>query len=275
MYSAAAIFRTARFRIRGSCTADAAFRSKRISRHSLAFGLCTGKTEVSGPWASARRLMNPPGAKRCLKRSVLRAVDRRGFSLLELMLVLALLVIVAAFTYPSVTGPLDNSRLRYSGDQIRAAWARARTKAMESGRTYVFRCQPAGSNYVIEPWINNDDLLESDLVTQGGMAVGESAQEMAADSLGPKVETLPEKISFNASEIVAETRAQFLTATADSATEADATWSAPIFFYPDGSSSTARVVLMNQHDRYTVLTLRGLTGVVTMRGLLTSDELPK
>lgn len=191
------------------------------------------------------------------------------------MLVLGLLVIVAAFTYPSVSGPLDNNRLRYSADQVRAHWARAQTKAMESGRTYVFRCQPAGSNYIIEPWINNDDLLESDLVTQGGAAIGESAQEMAAVSLGPKVETLPENIAFMASEIVAENRAQFLTATADSTTESDPTWSAPIFFYPDGTSSTARLVLMNQRDRYVLLTLRGLTGVVTTRGLLTRDELPR
>lgn len=191
------------------------------------------------------------------------------------MLVLALLVIVAALTYPAISGPLDNNRLRYSADQIRASWARARTKAMESGRTYVFRCQPAGSNYVIEPWINNDDLLESDLVTQGGMALGESAQDMAAVPLGPKVEVLPENILFMASEIVAENRSQLLAATADSATEADSSWSPPIFFYPDGTSSTARLVLMNQRDRYVLLTLRGLTGVVTTRGLLTQDELPR
>ncbi len=200
---------------------------------------------------------------------------RRGFSLLEVMLVLGLLVIVAALAYPSVTGPLDNNRLRHSADQIRATWARARTKAMESGRTYVFRCQPTTGSYEIEPWINNDDLLESDLVTQGGVAVGASAQEATAVSLGPKVESLPENITFMASEIVAEMRSQLLAATADSATEADQTWSAPIFFYPDGTSSTARLVLMNQHERYVMITIRGLTGVVTTRGLLTRDELPR
>jgi Tfp pilus assembly protein FimT len=191
------------------------------------------------------------------------------------MLVMGLLVIVAALAYPSVTGPLDNSRLRHSADGVRASWARARTKAMESGRTYTFRCQPASGSYVIEPWINNDDLLESDVVTQGGVAVGESAQEMATVTLGPKVEQLPENITFMACEIVAETRSQLVVATADSATEADPTWSAPIFFYPDGTSSTARLVLMNQRDRYVLLTLRGLTGVVTTRGLLTSAELPQ
>jgi prepilin-type N-terminal cleavage/methylation domain-containing protein len=204
-----------------------------------------------------------------------KKTPKGGFSLLELMLVLGLLVIVAALAYPSVTGPLDNSRLRYAGEQVRACWARARTKAMESGRTYVFRCKPAGNTYIIEPWINNDDLLESDLVTQGGVAVGESAQEAAAVLQGPKEETLPENVIFVSSEIVAETRSQLLAATADSTTELDPTWSPPIFFYPDGTATTARLVLMNQRDRYMLVTLRGMTGVVTTRGLLTREELPQ
>lgn len=204
-----------------------------------------------------------------------RGDKRRGFSLLELMLVMGLLVVIAAITYPSVTGPLDNNRLRYSTDMIRASWARARNKAMESGRTYVFRCQPASDSYLIEPWINNDDLLESDLVTAGGAAVGASSQEATQVMMGPKVEKLPENVTFMSSEIVGDMRAQFLAATANSASEYEQNWSTPIFFYPDGTSSTARLTLMNTRDRYVILTLRGLTGVVTSRGLLTANELPK
>ena len=200
---------------------------------------------------------------------------RCGFSLLELMLVMGLLVVIAAITYPAVSAPLDNNRLRYSTDLIRACWSRARNKAMESGRTYVFRCQPASDSYVIEPWINNDDLLESDLVTAGGAAVGASAQEASQVMLGPKTEKLPDNVTFYSTEIVGDMRAQFLTATANSATESEQNWSTPIFFYPDGSSSTARLILMNTRDRYVILTLRGLTGVVTSRGLLTAADLPR
>jgi prepilin-type N-terminal cleavage/methylation domain-containing protein len=213
----------------------------------------------------------------CVPRQSLgtRGARRRGFSLLEIMLVMALLVVVAAITYPSVTGPLDNNRLRYSADQIRACWARARNKAMESGRTYMFRCQPTTDRYMIEPWINNDDLLESDLVTQGGMMVGASAQEATGALLGPKIEKLPESVTFMASEVANDVRSQLLVATANATTETDQVWSTPIFFYPDGTSSTARLVLMNTRDRYVLMTLRGLTGVVNSRGLLTADELPK
>jgi Tfp pilus assembly protein FimT len=191
------------------------------------------------------------------------------------MLVMGLLVVIAAITYPAVSGPLDNNRLRYSTDLMRAAWARARNKAMESGRTYVFRCQPATDSYIIEPWVNNDDLLESDLVTAGGAAIGASAQEAGQLMLGPKVQKLPENVTFMSTEIVGDMRSQFLTATANSASEFEEQWSTPIFFYPDGTSSTARMVLKNNRDRYVILTLRGLTGVVTTRGLLTADDLPR
>ena len=49
--------------------------------------------------------------------------------------------------------------------------------------------------------------------------------------------------------------------------------SAPIFFYPDGTSSTARLFVKNQRERYVKLTLRGLTGVVYVSGLLSGEQL--
>lgn len=219
---------------------------------------------------AGRTLRSRPESGRFRKRR-----GRRGFSLLELMLVMGLLVVIAAIAYPSVTAPLDNNRLRYSTDLVRACWARARNKAMETGRTYVFRCQPASDTYLIEPWINNDDILESNLVTAGGAAVGASAQDASQVMMGPKTEKLPDNVTFYSTEIVGDMRSQFLNATANSATEAEQTWSTPIFFYPDGTSSTARLILMNTRDRYVILTLRGLTGVVTSRGLLTAADLPK
>lgn len=204
---------------------------------------------------------------------------RGGFSLLELMLVLGILVAVAAISYPAVGRSLDNNRLRYSGDQIRAAWARARNKSMESGRTYVFRSETGSSSYMIEPWSQQDDLLETDLVTQGGVVVGESVEDLSAVQLGPRPEVLPEGITFVSTQTDEDLRAQLAaataSATANSAGAADAAWSSPIFFYPDGTCSSAQVVLANSRERYVVVTIRGMTGVVATRGLLTAEELAR
>jgi hypothetical protein len=50
------------------------------------------------------------------------------------------------------------------------------------------------------------------------------------------------------------------------------TWSTPIFFYPDGATSTAAVLLKNEAGRCIEVRLRGLTGTGTLTGItLTTD----
>ena len=47
-------------------------------------------------------------------------------------------------------------------------------------------------------------------------------------------------------------------------TESGDAWSDPIYFYPDGSTSDAKVTLNGQHQSAMQLSLRGVTGTVTM-----------
>ena len=48
----------------------------------------------------------------------------------------------------------------------------------------------------------------------------------------------------------------------------------PVLFYPDGTTSDARVVLTNQYERlFVVVSLRSLTGMTRVSNLLSSDEL--
>jgi len=77
---------------------------------------------------------------------------RRALSLLEMMLVLAVLVAVGAMVLPALHGPLEDQRLLKSADLIRAQWTRARVTAMKNGRMYVFRYVTATDQYAIEPW---------------------------------------------------------------------------------------------------------------------------
>ena len=59
---------------------------------------------------------------------------RAGVTLIELLLVLALLVILATLAYPAYVGPMKNQQLRRSADQIRSAWGQAQVQAMKTGR---------------------------------------------------------------------------------------------------------------------------------------------
>ncbi len=205
------------------------------------------------------------------------------------MLVLAVLVVIAAITLPALKGPMENHRLRVSGDMVRVEWSHARVKAMETGRTYVFKYQPELQNFKIEPWYMEADYLESDVVSGfgGGALPGANGMQAGASSANgiytPTSTTatstmelgeLPEGVSFVGSETEMDDRSAFLALSATATNlEDDAVWSDPIFFYPDGTSSTARILMMNGRARYLMVSVRGLTGVVHVSDLLTVEEI--
>ena len=215
--------------------------------------------------------------------------QRPGFTLMEILLVVALLVAISAIALPALEGPMENHRLRVSGDIVRVEWSHARIKAMETGRTYVFKYQPELQNFKIEPWHLEDDYLESSHVVQG-MAGGAFAganriqANSASSSSGiysPTSTTatstvelgkLPESVVFVGSETELDDRSAFLSTTM-SGGERDVIWSDPIFFYPDGTSSTARILIRNSRARYLMVSVRGLTGVVHVSDLLTMEEI--
>jgi len=63
---------------------------------------------------------------------------RRGYTLLELVLVLGVLGISAAIAVPSVRSMFGNSRQVAAADMIKARWADARSFAREQGKPYRF-----------------------------------------------------------------------------------------------------------------------------------------
>src|SRR5215207_2493825 len=71
-------------------------------------------------------------------------MPRRGFTLLEVTLVMAVIVLMAAIALPSIEVMYGDVRLTAAADQIRGTWANARTKAIEEGRPYRFAVQPDG-----------------------------------------------------------------------------------------------------------------------------------
>jgi prepilin-type N-terminal cleavage/methylation domain-containing protein len=50
------------------------------------------------------------------------------------------------------------------------------------------------------------------------------------------------------------------------------TWSVPIFFFPDGTTSTAAVLLKNERNRCIEVRLRGLTATTTIRDAVSAEN---
>src|SRR4051794_37256845 len=79
-----------------------------------------------------------------------------AYTLFEMVLVLAILLVMLAVAYPSLDALYGDFRVTGAADAVRAAWARARAQAVNEGRPYRFaftlnrgnyRVAPAGSDY--------------------------------------------------------------------------------------------------------------------------------
>jgi hypothetical protein len=180
-----------------------------------------------------------------------------------------LLVVVAAVVYPALEGPLSSERLRRGADQVRAAWTRTRIKAMTTGSPHVFRYQPETGIYQVEIWSGAEAQIEASSLADFGIHVEPAVVSHAAGEKG-----LPEGVVFDANQTNVDLRALMIGA--DQLTPQGGTggaaWSDPIYFFPDGTTSTTRLMLRNERMNYVILDLRGLTGVTTVSDVLTADE---
>jgi type II secretory pathway pseudopilin PulG len=180
-----------------------------------------------------------------------RSCLRRGLTLVEVCLVLALLVVIGAVAVPLMEGSFSRAGLRSGAELVRGAWARARLAAMDSGQTHVFRFEPRASRFQIitldQLGMPGSEMIEPE---------NPSAEHEAADTLRLARSRLPEDVIFAGGDISDSSQVLALLGTAS-----QSVWSAPILFHPDGTTTDASVVLSNTSQQTVRVTLRGLTGV--------------
>jgi prepilin-type N-terminal cleavage/methylation domain-containing protein len=194
----------------------------------------------------------------------------RAFTLMEMLLVLAILVIASAAVMPSLRGVLRTTTLRSGADVVRSELTRAHVLAMRTGRIHVLRYELKGRQLTVEPWIGDDDALESPTgqqsqVFNSAVAAGGTAQRQR--------KSLPEGVLFMGGDVGLSTRSQKIEEEVVSLGESATTWSRPIFFYPDGSTSDAFVVVGDNRNLGIRLDLRGLTGTVKVGQPQALDQL--
>ncbi|MCA9104760.1 MAG: prepilin-type N-terminal cleavage/methylation domain-containing protein [Planctomycetales bacterium] len=77
---------------------------------------------------------------------------RRAFTLLELLLVLAIIVGVMAIAWPALSRSLSGTDLRQAGQTVRETLGDARRLAMETGEPVLVRVEPDGHTLRYEVW---------------------------------------------------------------------------------------------------------------------------
>jgi len=76
---------------------------------------------------------------------------RQAFTLIEILLVMALAVAIAAMGYSAADSYYDGVKLEAASDSVRAAWAEAQAHAVGEGRPYRFAIVPGKGNFRIAP----------------------------------------------------------------------------------------------------------------------------
>jgi len=76
---------------------------------------------------------------------------RPAYTLLEVVLVLAVLVMVTALAYPSIDGMYGHHRLTAALDEVRGTWAAGRSHAIEEGQPYRFAVVLGKGNFRLAP----------------------------------------------------------------------------------------------------------------------------
>jgi prepilin-type N-terminal cleavage/methylation domain-containing protein len=193
---------------------------------------------------------------------------RRGFTLLEVLLTLGLLVLIASLAWPVISNAFPSQRLRSAADRVRAEWVQARVRAMRTDSVQIFLYTPDGREFRVERRAMSEAVVDP----SSGMPSGETTgvpEEYASNALKGE---LPESVKFVRSETAVDTRAATLDLTPNTSSESGQQWSEPILFYPDGTTSTARLLLRNDRGLQIELSLRDLTGIVTVGEPVVSKE---
>lgn len=194
----------------------------------------------------------------------------RGFTLIELVIVLAILAAVTSLAWPNLRRMSAKGQIQESGRQLRLALAQARLSAIEAGEMRLFQYQPETGMYrvIAPPPPEEDDATATAAVP----AEDAFALDAETDDESAPVEQLPPGIVFlppdagdepptlddGASTVDSETLLE--TGGADDA----AAWAAPVVFFPNGRSTNVRFRLADGRRYYQDVYLRGLTGTVRL-----------
>ena len=164
-----------------------------------------------------------------------RRTRRPGLTLIEVLLVMALLIALGAVAYPTLSAMYGDVRVKAAADEVRAAWTEARARAIEDGRAY--RVAPDAGEF----WDGS----------------GGPADENAAPPYIQE-DDLPDRIVFEPQGDL----------------PSDGAWTTVVVFNPDGSCQSDTEIALKEDDDSTVVVVRvrAMTGAISVRKKSAGDR---
>lgn len=204
-----------------------------------------------------------------------RASKRSAVTLFELLLVLAILVAMAGVAIPTFASLVGSRRLGESIVKLSNEIMAGRVTAMRTGQAQVVRMTLQGEDYSISPWLGGIEAQDA----SAGATVMQSGQviQTQATTGGGAVSTtespgstkqLSEGVQFSMVETLIDSRNALAieqsggtVPASGGASQGDGSGlSSPLLLYPDGSCTTAQIILIDEKGRRMAIQIRGITG---------------
>jgi prepilin-type N-terminal cleavage/methylation domain-containing protein len=177
---------------------------------------------------------------------------RSGFTLLEIVLVLAIILMLGALAAPTLFVMYEQEKVTAAADTYRAALATARSRAIEEGQPYRVCVVPGKGNLCVAP--------DMDSAWGGGNPTDASGNPIFVHEV-----TLSKGISLSLADAPQRPDAHGETALA-LGTVGTEMWKTVAVMLPDGSArDSSEVLVLPIKGRGLVVALRALTGESSVR----------
>lgn len=180
-------------------------------------------------------------------------MTRRGYTFVEILLVLTLLAVIAGLAWPSVLRFRNEQAIKDAAERVRSELDRTRFRAIDSGIAYQFRYETGGRRFVAIP--AEREALESPSAT----AIAQPAKLNAyAGEISEGLTFAPLADAPRVGELL---EGDWLAGVADSAALQQARWSPAILYRADGTATNVEFRVIDEDRRFIECKVRELTGM--------------
>lgn len=190
---------------------------------------------------------------------------RSAFTLLEMLILVAILASVTALAWPSFERLQMEYRLRQAGQLVQARLSGARVRAIDTGFEYQFLYEPGGQRFLILP---HDAHALASLATAASGAAGNAPAgatrpppRVAGRLPSPQAHFDPAAIAGLPGETVPP---EWLAGVHDAGDFSGVAWSAPLVFRPDGTAQAGQIIIRDKKSHFVTIGVRALTGAVSV-----------
>jgi Tfp pilus assembly protein FimT len=178
---------------------------------------------------------------------------RSAYTLFEVVLVGAVLTILGAVSYPTLKNMYGAHKLNGAVDSVRAAWAEARSRAIDEGRPYRFSVEPNGTHYRVAP-------DEAEYWSGSAPANDPNGKGLVLEK------ALPGGVHFSLGDEAPAASTDASDSGKEDVSKPSGNWSTGTVFLPNGTArDDVKITFQVRGVRPTAIQLRGLTGNVSVQ----------